>query len=331
MSHFNYRKTCFQVHKWLSLLFSLPFVLLGISGFIISLKPEPQPLNVKSPVPIIDVLLKLQSERSQWSFPRVNFNRDYFTVFGLHSGNLKLLTIERRNGSLVREEDPSQNIFFSFQTLHESFYLETFGKRLVGLSGFGLALVIISGLLFWGRKAFVSQVQKLYNLKTFKSAKGVHMIAGIGFSVPLLYIALTGFVIVFDPYEEKHMVYSNPVSCSLDISTQTIRNLNIGERGVLSICRPNNLITLINEQGIFKLLPTGQKVFSSSQSAWSNSSILRRQLFTKLHDGSFFGVFRGTYNFIIGFSLLFLTLTGLWIWFKKACKSYLKIKRIFNI
>lgn len=137
--HLDYRKTCFQIHKWLSLLFSLPFVLLALSGFIISLKPEPQPLNIKSPVPIIDVLLKLQSKRSHWSFPRVNFNRDYFTFYGLHSENLKLLTIERRNGSLVSEEDPSENIFFSFQTLHESFYFETFGKRLVGLSGLGLA------------------------------------------------------------------------------------------------------------------------------------------------------------------------------------------------
>lgn len=323
MSHFNYRKTCFQVHKWLSLFFSLPFVLLAISGFIISLKPEPQPLNVKFPVPIIDVLLKLQSERSHWSFPRVNFNRDYFTVYGLHSGNLKLLTIERRDGSLVSEEDPSRNIFFSFQTLHESFYLENFGKRIVGISGLGLGLVILSGLLFWGRKAFFSQIKKLYTPKSFKTVKGLHLVIGVGISVPLLYAALTGVLVVFDPYEEKGMIHSNSVSCTLDNSTHTIRNLSIGESGILSICRPNNLITLINEQGIVKMLPSGEKIFSIPRNEWFKSIILRRVLFTKLHDGSFFGPFRGTYNLIIGISLLSLTLTGLWIWGRRSRKFFL--------
>lgn len=323
MIRFNYRKICFQIHKWLSLFFSLPFLLLAISGFIISLKPEPRPLNVKSPVPIADVLLKLRSERSNWTFPRVNFNRDYFTVYGLHEGDLKLLTVERRTGSLISEEDPSRNIFFSFQTMHESFYLETFGKRLVGLSGFGLALVILSGILFWTRKAVLAQIQKLFTLKSIKTLKGLHLLMGVGLSVPLLYAALTGFMIVFDPYREKITPFTEPEVCTLDVSLMTIRKLFIGERGTLLICRPQNLITLINEQGIVKMLPSGEKVFSTSKSAWSSSSILRRQFFTNLHDGSFFGVFRSAYNFIIGLSLLLLTSTGLWIWLRKTRKSYL--------
>lgn len=321
MINTSIRKKLYFIHKWLSLIFAIPFILLALSGLVIAFRPKPSTLDVKNPVSLVEVLKKLKKEREDWSFPRVNYTNDYFVVYAKKLSELKLLTIERESGNIIKEEYADRNFYFSFQTLHESLFLEDSGRLIVGLSGWALIIVLITGLVFWLKNKFMSQIIRLYKNGSLLRMKDLHLLMGVSILCPLIFAGITGFLIHYNSYfysDGLSRHHSDPLPCTFSQQIQFLEGLKLGKEGVYKACGPDRpYFTIVNDAGIMQMSVKKDLLLNVPRENWKDSEYLRAQHFNRLHSGDFFLELRSFYNVVIGGGLLMLTITGLFIWKRK--------------
>lgn len=315
------KRWLYVTHKWISLILAFPFLLLSISGLIIAFRPELKTLDVKRPVPLENVLQELHQAREGWSFPRVNFTRDYFIIYGRKNDVLKLLTVERNFGIIIHEELADRNFFFNAQTLHESLFLHDVGRMIVGYSGIGLVIVIVTGFGFWLKFNFLNQIKRLFINGSLRKFKDLHLIIGTIVFVPLIFAAITGFLIHYNSFfydDEIEKSFESFQNCTFDHHIQFLRNVDLGSNGIIKFCTSERpYFTLVNETGIKKLSLNNETISEVSKADWTQSEYLRALEFNRLHSGVFLAMLSGPYNFLIGAGLIILNLTGIYIWWKK--------------
>lgn len=307
-------KNIYFIHKWLSLIFLIPFILLAISGLVIAFKPRPD-FDIKKPLPLEEILANLRQERPQTRFARINFDDQHLVVYAIKD-SLTLMTIERGNGKVLIEEDPELNPFFFAQTIHESFYLEDLGRNLVAISGIGLCFVLLSGFFFWLRKNLLIKLKKLFKQGRISKVKDLHLMVGIVCLIPLLFSAITGSLIGLNSYffskDRVALKHVFPEGCTFEQQMEVLKKVSLSEKGIIFSCRDGSpYMNFIDEKGVRKITPTGKVVLEIGRDKLEDSSFLRHQFFVDLHSGEDFGVIRNPYNLLIGLSLVLLSYTGI--------------------
>lgn len=317
----SWKLKLYFLHKWLSLAFGLPFVLLSISGLIIAFKPKLKTLDVKKPVSLEKVLEHLHIVRAGWEFPRVNYANDYFIIYARKNDVLKLLTVERNSGNVIKEVFSDKDFFFNAQTLHESLFLHESGRMIVGYSGIFLFLVILTGFGFWLKFKFMNQLKGLFIRGSLRRYRDLHLMVGVLVFAPLIFAGITGFLIHYNSlfYSDKtENTFDGSEQCTFSLQMQFLRHADLGSDGVYKSCtleRP--YFTVVNERGIKKLSLKFEAIVEILKVDWEKSEYLRAMRFNNLHSGEFLNVWAGPYNLLIGVGLIILNITGILIWLKK--------------
>lgn len=328
------KRTLYSVHKWLALVLALPFLVLSVTGLLMTLQPKPEPLPLKDVtyLSVPDLLQKLQLERPKATITRVNFNDQSLTAY-VKADDLSLITIERETGSIIKEENPMRNIFFLSKTIHETFFMKSTGKVIVALCGLGLTLVLLSGFFYWAKKNFLPQIASLYKNGKFKKLKDLHVMAAMIFMLPLLYAGSMGFLIELNKLfwnDNPVLAHEKPTSCSFDQQINVLRTLKL-DGGRINFCRADYpYLTYINKAGSREITPEGLVVQTVARSDWAGNFYFRKHHFVHLHSGDEFGIFKTPYRLVLSLGLLILNFTGLFIWWKKR-KGQLPLDKAFDI
>lgn len=328
------KRTLYSVHKWLALLFALPFLVSSLTGLVMTLETKPGPLQATSEMPISvpDVLQNLTAQRPGAQITRVNFSERALTAY-VKTDEMSLVTIDRANGVIISEENPMKNIFMLSKMIHETFFMKGTGKVIVAICGLGLVLVILSGFIYWAKKNIGLQIKSLYLTGKLTKLKDLHVMIGLIVLLPLLYAGGTGFLIELNKYfwsDKAFEIHTKPTSCSFDQQLSVLRSLEL-DGGRINFCRPDYpYLTYINKAGSREITPEGVVVQSVARSDWRDNFYFRKHHFVHLHGGDDFGALKFPYRLTLSIGLLLLNFTGLFLWWKKR-KGRLSANRSFDI
>lgn len=77
------KKILYQVHKWLSLIFVLPLLILSITGLILAIRPSSDQVtgHIASPVSLSKILSKVHHEREEATISRIKFTEHSATLY----------------------------------------------------------------------------------------------------------------------------------------------------------------------------------------------------------------------------------------------------------
>ena len=239
------KKIFVKVHLYLAFIFAIPFLVLGITGAILTFESEIKNYFLKEeyglenktkdyskikPLDEIytDVLLRYKDYKTTFIiFPRdSNFLYRFFMQKknpiknGPRGSNRKRVTINPYTGDEVKGKFFIDKFFGFILTLHRRLFIDDYGRYIIAVSSIGLILVSLIGV-------YISFPKKLFNLKGIKSlflmkfaSKGVyfnyslHKVLGMYLFLVLIAMAFTGVNFTFGrnyiyPFLEK-ITFSKP-------------------------------------------------------------------------------------------------------------------------
>lgn len=328
------KSTLYSVHKWLALVFALPFIVSALTGLVMTLETRPEPLKASNAmvISVPDVLQKLKDERPAASITRVNFSDRTVTAY-LKTDEMNLVTVDRADGTIISEVNPMKNIFMLSKMVHETFFMKSTGKIIVAICGFALTLVVLSGFFFWAKRKFAFQVKSLYFKGKLTKLKDLHLMVGLIVLLPLLYAGGTGFLIELNKLfwsDNSFEAHTVPTSCSFDQQIALLRNVKL-DGGRINFCRPDYpYLTYINKEGSREFTPDGVVAQTVARTDWKGNFYFRKHHFVHLHGGDDFGAFKTPYRLLLSAGLLLLNFTGLFLWWKKR-KGRLSANLSFDI
>lgn len=323
------KKILYQVHKWLSLIFVLPLLILSITGLILAIRPTSDQVtgHIASPVSLSQILSKVHHEREEATISRIKFTEHFATLY-VEEENLHLVTYNRANGELVSDIDRTTDPFYWAVMIHESLVLGKAGKIIVAISGVGLVLVLLSGFFFWQRKNLFSQLKHLFSKGKWSKIKDLHLMMGMMILLPLLFQASTGFMIEFNSlvFSDKELIpHIAPSGCTIDQQIALLNKIELGKKGQLRLCKPGfPYVQVIEKSQTRQLTPQGEEVLVVKDSEWLKSPFLRKSFFVHWHDGENFSFMELPYNALNGMGLLILCVTGVCLWYFKRQRRLAK-------
>lgn len=309
----------FQIHKWLSLIFSVPLIIMAITGFMLAIAPDhhqKSSLKNSSLLPVFEILDQQRREHPEAQFMRANFSDDSVMLM-LREKDVRLIKIDRASGHVLSNSKPTDDIFVVAKIIHESFFLQGFGKNVVAISGLSLFLILLSGIIY--------SLKRLMKMRTVKNLKEFHIILGVMSFLLLGFSSATGTLIEYNNFffkDQKPIAHVRPTSCTWNDSGSVIKSRAIG-RGMIMFCRPDHpYISISGKEGYREYTPLNQEVLFVPKADWSAQRGTRKHWFVHWHGGENFGKFAFTYQLLTSIPLLILIISGLIIWFRKHKRKH---------
>lgn len=305
----------FLVHKWLSLIFSLPLIIAAVTGFMLAIAPKherpAQIIQSSSMLSVFEILGQLRSAHPEAHFMRANFSDDSVIVM-MKEKEMRLLKIDRASGRVLSNTNPTDDIFVLSKIIHESLLLQAPGKHIVAISGIGLFIILITGMIFsWKR---------LFKMRSFRKLKEFHILIGVLFLIPLLFASVSGTLIEYNNFffaDKKPIGHTRPDSCSWKQSLTVIKS-HAQQRGMIMFCRPGQpYITISGRDGSRQYTPSNEEVLFVARDDWSGQRGSRKHWFVHWHGGENFGKFEFAYQLVASIPLLILIISGLIMWLRK--------------
>ncbi|MFP5490489.1 MAG: PepSY domain-containing protein [Bacteriovoracia bacterium] len=311
----------YWLHKHLALVFSLPLLLMAISGFIITLAPEGERPPELAPASVAKIFESAISKSEKIQIARLMMR-------GPGGSQPHLMVSENDQRKLIwlendewREKILSDDFFYLNKHFHEGFLIPGIGKKIVAVSGLGLFFIVLSGCLFWLITTPVWTRTKRLWLERRARLSTWHILLGLLLGIPLLFQSITGSLIELNSLiwsDQPSITHEKPASCSIEEQKNLLTSLE-SEVTFAFLCRPGEPYVWVRTKSgtITRYTPTGVPVMSYGAEKWQGSALTRKGYFVGLHEGKFLGEWHHLYNRIMGLALLFFTLSGLWIWLKK--------------
>lgn len=315
------KKNLFLIHKWLALVFSLPLLVMAITGLIMSFSPKNPPARVATPASVADTVEITKIRYPELNFVRLIYNPSTITLMARDKAETKLITVDRGTTKILKEINPKEDPFIFSKIVHESFLLQGFGKKLVAFSGLALTLILLSGTFFWIRKSFFKDVKRLYRIDNLSRLKGFHIALGLTLFLPLLFASVTGFMIEFNSAFFQNAVarpHEKPMACTWPQQVSLLYKLRVTGRGNIFFCRPDHPYLMWNdERGTHQLAPNGEEVLFVEKNDWRKLPGTRKHFFVHWHGGENFGFMELPYLWANSLSLGLLIVSGFLMWLKK--------------
>lgn len=310
----------FLVHKWLSLVFSLPLLIMAITGLMLAFAPKHErptsQKTISSVLPVFEILDQQRREHPSAQFMRANFSDDTVMVM-LREKGVRLLKIDRAEGRVLSNTSPTDDIFVLAKIIHESFFLQGFGKNLVAISGIMLFIILLTGIIY--------SLKRLMKMRRVKNLKEFHIAVGVFALLPLAFSAVSGTLIEYNSFffqDNKQIPHARPASCSWNDSLQVIKDRANG-RGMIMFCRPDHpYISIAGKDGHREYTPFNQEVLFVPKADWSGQRGTRKHWFVHWHGGENFGKFEFPYQLLSSVPLLILIISGLIIWYRKHKRKH---------
>ncbi len=315
----------FVLHKYLALVLSLPLLLTALSGVLISVSPlfSSGGASLKSPpISLIELMKKVTIE-----VPEAQLMRGLSRGPGGPTAHLMVNVEGKRqfiwsDGAELKRHDLSGDFFYQNKHFHEGFLLSSVGKKVVAYSGLGLALIVLSGVLFWLGNGFMKRTKNLWQSSPRRLAAW-HVVLGLVIAGPLFFQAMTGSMI-----ELNNLVFANapvmdhekPTSCTPNEQLALIERLE--QPMMVFFCRPDfpYLMVRTPEGEVIQYTAGGLAVMTQPKDHWQGTPLTRKGFFVGLHEAKIFGKFHHVYNFIVGVALTFFIISGLILWTRKKFK-----------
>lgn len=355
------KKTLYQWHKRLGLTLGFILLVLAVSGVVITYRDELLPivyteLKVEPQVQRASLFSQIEAAKAfliDQPFTHLyTAERDdtasmfFYKPQGAYLPHL--LAIDPYTSEIKGTMPLAQNIFGIMLYLHANLLLGKTGSWIVGLMGLLLTFFFITGIILWWPKQ--NWLQKLQQLPK-SGVRGLHRGLGIFFGLPLVFSALTGFILAFDLLQpigralgdqKKPEDMSIVQACNYEEQIQTLNLLTPEQqKNLVSIhfCSPKNGFMKFSfghhersgHDGYVKIIadPRTQKIVqkfdtSKDPSSWSANALL----VYPMHTGAYFGGLGRVLIFLCGLALAAMYFTGLWplISKKLAMRKVRKIK-----
>lgn len=324
------KRLLFQIHKWAALVLSLPLLVMAFTGIFLAIDHH----SPKKPAPTVteNVSLSQLMTRAQAEIPGLILMRG----LGRGPGGETAHLLARKNGTVMiwtdapnaplQEKDLGSDLWFINKMIHESFLFSQTGKNLVAISGYGLMLILLTGIFYWLGAGFFARTRRLWEMRGEKTLKAWHVLGGVVLVLPLLFIATTGAFIESQAWLPKPQlsIHTIPSSCTFEEQLLVVQKLETdGLNGMVMFCRPDFFYLIVRgPQGIRQLSAGGEEVLNVAAADWTQHPMLRKGTLVKIHNLDFLGPLALPMNGLMGVSLIFFIISGVLMWVRKKRKSH---------
>jgi uncharacterized iron-regulated membrane protein len=199
-----------RIHRWVALSLGAFIAVIGLMGSALVFREELTPVftpAVKiSPAPVpagayerilaaarrvdpgaspLDIVLPLRADRAA-------------EVIVHRPGSEHYLFVDPHDGAVVADGEREWLPFAAFYELHRRLLSGKTGESLVGLIGFALAFLGVSGLILWWPRKWAYAFRVRWDGNRLAVSYDLHKCAGAAFAVILIVNALIGFAMAFD-------------------------------------------------------------------------------------------------------------------------------------
>lgn len=326
----------FALHKYLALLFSLPLLLIALSGVLIAIAPLFSSGSASSPLQpttLHELMERVASERPEAQLMRgLARGPGGATAHLMVNENGRRAFIWKADG-VLKSHDLSEDFFYQNKHFHEGFLLSGPGKKVVAFSGLALALIVISGMLYWMGAGFMKRTQNIWTRSPRRLAAW-HIVLGLVIGLPLLFQAITGSFIELHGWvfaDNAVMEHEIPKDCSFADQLALVTKLESDPQtlpGQIFFCRPGFPYLMVRHmQGLVaQYTPAGLAVMTQGKEQWDGTPLTRKGFFVGLHEAKVFGKAHHIYNFVVGISLAFFIISGLVLWSRKKLNRARKVQ-----
>lgn len=218
----TFRRLLFQVHLYAGLSVGLVLAVMGLSGSALVFGDEldhvlhselRRVVAVGEPAPLAKVIAAVE-ESQAGRLPRhlrMPDAQDAPIEAWMDSrGDLKVY-VDPYTAAVLGARSARQSLVGTLRSLHVSLFAGQMGERLVGVSGFTLLALCLSGLTLWwpGRRKLAAGLTLRRPLRWRSGNYDLHKLAGLVSLVGLLLAGLTGAALVFPaPFEHALRLFA---------------------------------------------------------------------------------------------------------------------------
>lgn len=340
------KKSLYKWHKRLGLTLGFVLFVLAVSGVTVTYRDELLPVvypelmqvtPLPERAPLTEQIAAAKAHLKDMPFTHLYTSETDDTsslFFYKPEGAIlpHLLAIDPYTSEIKGSMPLIKNIFGVMVYLHANLLMGKVGSYIVGIMGLILTFFFISGIiLWWPRDNWLSKIKLLPK----SGLRGLHRGLGIFLGLPLVFSALTGFILAFDLLQpigrltgdaKKPEEKSELFTCNYD---QQVSALNLlspeQQKNLVSIhfCSTKNGLMKFSygldersgHDGYIRIVvdPRTQKIVqkfdtTKDPASWSANALL----VFPMHTGAYFGGLGRILIFACGIALAILYFTGLW-------------------
>jgi len=299
MSLMSIKPYLLRLHRWTTLVFALPLMVLILTGLMLSIEPIVQDIAFTPKSLSAERLLSLLEQHDKDGKARGIQVRAYENRIILQGvGPDGSLDLDYKTGAVVDDDEHTMpsDIFRFSRGLHEHFLFDQ--SWVVTASTFAMMVLILLGLLMgWPRIR--------------NTVSGWHQ-GTAWFLLPLVVLSpLTGLALAYGitlqapaPRERAEPVVMREAVRMLGEKTDLSGLIWLRQRG-------SRLLARVNEGGSFKVYAVAKAGIVPAGQNWPRA----------LHEGNFAGVWSGLMVLVTSFAMLGLMITGLIIYIKRLLRK----------
>lgn len=345
------------VHLWLGLTLGALFVVIGVTGSLITFQPELDRLlnpgllvpqsSADKIIPTADAVHAVRKKIADSELVSyVARPGEDGAVYQVYVGTrddifARMVTVDPGSGTILGERPVGESLMRFVHLLHFRLHLGRSGQTLVGFSGLFLLLSLFSGVLLWWRGG------RIWRPLAPAPRWRMHHSIGVYGGGPLLVVLVTGIVLALPQYTRPTVNWFSPLGgLDLDVkSTAPNDDDDIGVAAALDRARaalPDGAVTSVglprrprDSYRVTVRQPEGGPArrghvvidrYSGAVLArrhWDERSTGDRFMAWQrpLHSGTAFGLPGRIAVAALGLVPLLLFITGLWLWLRRLLQA----------
>jgi uncharacterized iron-regulated membrane protein len=347
------KKIIKKLHLYLALVLCLPLIIQGITGSILVFEHEITEQNYTlaegEKHQLSEVITAAQSQVAEGFKPNfIKLDEAVSVRFSKKTADknsISEVVVDPSSLEILEVKNLDTNLFRLIKRFHASLLIPgEIGKNIVGIYGFVLLFMAISGIiLWWPKPQFIKRAFTFkFSDKGKKFHRDIHGAIGFYLAIPMLIVAFSGIYFIYPKgttsfvtsifpgenlKETANAIKVNPATSTKSIDELLLVAKTEGEPLSISISAkpdqpyrfnfaPENyiqgepLITVFVDQYEGKIIEKRDpKNYSVGEKiiAWQHP----------LHVGEEFGVVSKAVNFLLGLSILLFAITGILLWWIK--------------
>lgn len=349
-----------KLHRWVGLTLALLLTIQGLSGMSLVFRDEIDraihPALVVEPaaarVPVQALMDAVEARHPGVAVSRAEFSawEDGAVLFKLTAkdGTRWLTAVDPYRGMIVRDGSlaawPGEWMFL----LHDSLLAGPVGETIVGIEGFGLLFLALTGPIVWwpGRKRLKQGFKVITDRGADLKWRTLHRAVGASIAVVLVMSATTGVLMVWKPEFRNVLRVVTPVidkptpkvleqpgatmvpldrlvaKARAEYGATALRQIRFSDGGRVAAIFLESDLTIRAEgaKQIYYNRYDGSDVGHYVSGALPVGTEIVDWLIT-LHSGMFGGTIARLLMVVVGFSLAGLSASGLWLWYSRTSRK----------
>lgn len=351
------KKIIKKLHLYLALTLGMPLIIQGISGAILVFEKEIKQAKYQISAGEKQQLSKIiftakQEVENEFGLGfetlGIKFNQAAFVRFSKKNSKENLnkeIVIDPVSLKILAIKNPDNDFFRLTKKFHESLLIKgEIGKNIVGIYGFVLLFMAISGVILWYPKKgnFKRSIAFKFSDKGKKFHRDLHSAIGFYLAIPMFLIAFSGIYFIYPNFVKSLILLQEKEKIQCKILQK-----NSEKTKIISVDEALNFAKINYDDLTFTSLPTKDNRcyrfnFVTKKNTPQNiifvdkfdGKILSNELYENfsfrkkiiawqhiLHVGEEFGIFSKVINFLVGISFILFFITGIYLWLLKKRKA----------